>query len=295
MHEHRPRVAETGLQELQVRSSAIACDASAEMGDAPDHRGSPPRCSASATRRRSWRGGSSPRRSSSRIAATSGARAASASARRAAAAGRLRAARRGRARAVRRQGHEPAPPAARAFRASGAGAASKARTGARGRRRVAGGRLGARSAAARGELIRELQPAVNVQIGEPALADARDAARARARRHRGPAVGRGGFGGARRRARDGGWLMQRTRRNGARPGGARARGLRVLSAPLRRRRCGRRLRARADRLFVAGGPGATRRGSIRTTRDRQRELRARWRRSLARRATVHRAASLSVV
>ena len=119
-----------------------------------------------------------------------------------------------RARAVRRQGDQPAAPAARAFRAA-ALAGDEGPAGACGGRRVGGGRLGARSAAPRGRVIHELRRAVNVQIGPPALEHARDsAALVRDVIVVVPSVETDSVELVAARA-DGGWMIQRTRRNGA--------------------------------------------------------------------------------
>ena len=102
----------------------------------------------------------------------------------------------------------------------------KAALGARRGRGVAGGRLGARGAAARGRAdSASCEPVVNVQIGPP---DAIDARRCRARSLRDvivvAPVGRAGFGGAgrgarRRRLADSADATERRRPGGALPRG----------------------------------------------------------------------------
>ena len=160
---------------------------------------SPPRCSASAARRRSWRGGSSRRRSCSRIAATAGARAGERICRDAPAtpgvyvlkdadgralyvgkAVHLR--RRLRAHFADRRWRALKPEMSRAADAEW---------------HEVGSEIEAllREAA----LIHELQPPVNVQIAAPDLGRARGAARAAARRARRAAVDRARLGGADRR------------------------------------------------------------------------------------------------
>ena len=104
-----------GFRDAAAPRSA-ACTAGGDGYAARLHRGSRLKCSASATRRRSSRGGWSRRRSSSRIAATVAARSASVSARRAPARPASTSCATRAARAVCRQGEQPPPPPAHALR-----------------------------------------------------------------------------------------------------------------------------------------------------------------------------------